>query len=433
MKIISAIKTSLFGSILAIGLLSAHSAAAFEETTVKNGNFDSDLIVSADKLLIEADIAADLIAAGGEIDVKSRIKGDALVIGGTVSIDDKIEGELVSMGGRIAVKADVSDSISLFAGKAKISGNIAGDALAIGGKLDFPGDVAGSLRATSGKLILRGRIGGNVLASAGVFEIEDTATISGKATLGAGTIHIAGHILGDLRVGAGEVVISGRIDGDAKIAARTIRILPSARIAGDLIYHSPEAIQLSDQAEIGGDVTFMQSEGMMDREGGMFALAGATHLVLIIGLILLASAFVLAIPKLFPALDRQSRGRNLSCVGLGFAVLVGAPILIFLLFISAVGIPIAVLLVAVYFLMVITGQFGSSYVLGRRLISWTKHDATRKPLYRIGATALGLSILWLLAVVPILGVIVIALATARGVGALVFEVVELRTRLGQPT
>jgi cytoskeletal protein CcmA (bactofilin family) len=432
MKIISAVKHSLFGTLVAIGLLSAPTAVSSEEMTVRKGNIVSDLIVSADKLLIEAEIASDLIAAGGEVEVNSNIKGDALIIGGRLDVTKTIQGGLMAMAGNLAMEANVQDAVSIFAGKATVSGDIKGDALAIGGKLIFAGDVDGDLRAAAGKLILRDRINGNVLASAGILTIEDSATITGKATLGAGTIRIEGHIIGDLRVGAGEVVISGRIDGNAKIAARSIKILPSARIAGDLIYHSPKAIQLSDQAEIGGDVTFMQSEGMMDREGGMFAMAGATHIVLVVGLIILASAFVLMIPKLFPALDRQSRGRNWSCVGLGLAVLIGGPLLISLLMVSAIGLPLGILLTAVYFLMVITGQFGSSYVLGRRMISWTKHDATRKPLYRIGATALGLSILWLLAVVPILGVIIIALATARGVGALVFELFELRTRLGQP-
>ncbi|MBT4019214.1 MAG: hypothetical protein HOE62_14775 [Alphaproteobacteria bacterium] len=433
MKIVSAVKHSLVGTVVTIGLLSAHTAAGFEVTTVKKGNFDSDLIISADKLLIEAEIASDLIAAGGEIEVNSNIKGDVLVVGGRIDVTKTIQGGLMAMAGNLSMEADVLDAVSIFAGKAKVSGDIKGDALAIGGKLDFTGDVDGDLRAAAGKLTLHQRINGNVLASAGVLTIGDSATITGKTTLGAGTVRISGHIIGDLRVGAREVIISGRIDGDAKIAANSIRILPSARIAGDLIYHSPEVIQLSDQAEIGGDVTFMQSEGMMDREGGMFAMAGATHIVLVIGLIILASAFVLTIPKLFPALDRQSRGRNWACVGLGLAVLVGGPLLISLLVFSAIGLPLGILLIAVYFLMVITGQFGSSYVLGRRMISWAKHDATRKPLYRIGATALGLSVLWLLAVVPILGAVVIALATARGVGALVFEIVELRTRLGQPT
>jgi cytoskeletal protein CcmA (bactofilin family) len=433
MKIINAIKHGLVGTITAFTLLSGQVALGDEETIVKKGKFESDLIISADKLLIEADIASDLIAAAGEADINSHIKGDALVLTGNAKISRQIEGGLMAMAGRAIISADIGDGLSLFAGRAKIKGAVKGDSLGIGGRLDFLGDVDGDLRAMGGKIVINNRINGNVLASAGVFVIDDQATISGKATIGAGTLRISGHIKGDLRVGAGEVVISGRIDGNAKIAAKTIKILPSARIAGDLVYHSPEAIQLSDQAEIGGDVTFMQSRSMMDREGGIFALAGATHIILIIGLVLLATAFVLAIPKLFPALDRQSRGRNLSCVGLGLLVLIAGPVLIFLLFLSAVGIPIAVLLVAVYFVMVITGQFGSSYVLGRRLISWTRHDATRKPLYRVGATALGLSILWFLAVIPILGAIVIALATARGVGALVFEVVELRARLGQPT
>jgi len=431
MKIISAIKHGLAGSLALIALLSAHSAAS-DDLVVKKGAFDSDVVVTADKLLVEATIAGDLIAAAGEVDVNSVIDGDAFVTGGTIEVTRTIRGGLTIMGGNIDVKASVNDGLSLFAGQAHASGKVRGDVLAMGGLLDFDGDIQGDLRGFGGKIVIRKNVTGKVLTTSGVLRIQDGATITGKATIGAGTAYIGGHITGDVRVGAREVIITGRIDGNVRIAAKTIKVLPSARIGGDLIYHSPDEIQLSDQAEIGGDVTFMQSEGMSEREGGMFALAGATHIILIIGLVLLASAFVLVLPKLFPALDRQTRGRNWLCVLMGLGVLIGGPVLIFLLFLSAIGIPIAILLIAVMFVMIITGQFGSAYVLGRRVISMTRHDATRKPLHRVGATALGLSVLWLLAVVPVLGVIVIVLATARGVGALVFEVVELRTRFGQP-
>jgi cytoskeletal protein CcmA (bactofilin family) len=432
MKFANAIKFGLTGTVAALTLMSGQAAMGFEEFTLHKGTYNSDLIVSADKLAIEADIATDLIAAGGEVRVKARVGGDALVVGGRVDFSRQVEGGLMLMGGDANLEADVQESVSLFAGKADTKGNIKGDVLAIGGKLVFEGDINGDLSAAAGKLDLRKQIGGNVLATAGLLTIADGASVGGKATIGAGKVRINGHIVGDLRVGASEVIITGRIDGNAKIAARTIRILPSARIAGNLVYHSPQKIQLSDQAEIGGDVTFMQSEGMSEREGGLFALAGATHIILVIGLALLATVFVFAVPKLFPALDRQSRGRNLTCVGLGLAVLVGIPLLISVLFVSAIGVPLAILLIAAYFVTVITGQFGSSYVLGRRVLSFLRHDSTRKPLHRVGATVLGLALLWVLALVPVLGGIVIVLATARGVGALVFEIVELRARLGQP-
>ena len=435
MNMINTIKHSLVGFLAVLAtftMIASPGAQESEEQEVHKGQHKSDLIVSGDHLLIEAEIESDLIAAGAKVNVQSDIKGDVLIVGGNIDIGETIKGGLMLMGGNAYLTGEIGNDVSVFAGRSIFKGTIRDDALAIGGRLDFDGDVHGDVRALAGKINLRKHIDGDVLGSAGIFRIEDSATITGKATIGGGKIRVGGHVVGDLRIGGGDVVIAGRIDGDVKIAARTIKVLPSARIKGNLTYHSPSAIQLSDQAEVGGDITYNQSDDMTDTEGGMFAAAGASHIILVIGLVLLATAFVLAIPKLFPALDRQSRGRNLTCVGVGLAVLIGGPVLISLLFVSAIGIPLGILLIAVYFLMVITGQFGSSYVLGRRLITWSRHDATKRPLHRVGATALGLCILWLLAVIPVLGVIVVILATARGVGALVFECLELRARLGQP-
>ena len=178
--------------------------------------------------------------------------------------------------------------------------------------------------------------------------------------IGAGTLYVGGRVDGDLRASARKIVIAGIVEGDVQLAADTITVSPSARIGGDLVYRSPKAIEISDDAQIGGDVTFIQSEEMHRRLGGIHAIAGAAHLILILGLILVAAGFVLVAPALFPALDERMKAKRWKAVGLGLVVLLAGPVVVALLIATWIGLPLALLLAGLYVLAVTIGFFGAA-------------------------------------------------------------------------
>jgi|GEM_PF-2070919 len=92
-------------------------------------------------------------------------------------------------------------------------------------------------------VMIRGTVLGDVMATGR--QVEISGNVTGDVMIGAGRVVIDGIIGDDLRVGAGELIVNGHV-GDDLIT-----------FAGSII--------ISDDAEIGGDMTF--GSGQMDLKG----------------------------------------------------------------------------------------------------------------------------------------------------------------------
>lgn len=408
-----------------IGISAASATDDEERRVVKRGDFADDLLVKGDEVSVEGRLARDLFVAGGEVNVDGSVSGDVFAAGGRLTLGKAVRGSLLAAGGRIDVGGEVGAGIVLAGGRLDLEAAVDGDVFAAAGQFDLRGTLNGDLRAGGGEITVHDVVDGDLLIGGGRVELRDRAHIKGKAIIGAGAAHLGGRIDGSLRAGARSVVLAGTVAGNVHLSADTIRVLPSARIGGDLVYHSPEAIEL-DEGQVGGDITFVQSEEMHKRFGGIHAAAGAAHLVFILGLILVAACLVLVAPALFPALDARMQAKRWKALGLGVAVLLAAPALVVLLMATGVGLPLALLLAGCYLLVATLGFFGAAYGIGRRLFTWLKRDLGATPWKRVGATACGLLVFGLVALVPVAGVLVVLLATAFGVGALLFGGLDLR-------
>ncbi len=408
-------------TLLAALAVGAQATADEDDTVVVSGSHHDDLEVRGDHLRITATVKGDVMAAGGRVDVRSQISGDLFAAGGTLTLGDSIEGALIAAGGNVLLEGRVGNGANLFGGRVTADAGIDGDTLITAGNLLVGGQIAGNLRAAGGRVVVHSQVDGNAAIIGGRVEIRDGARIKGKATIGGGKLLIDGKFDRSLKAGAGEIILAGDIAGDVKLTAKEITLLPSARIGGNLIYRSPVAMRIHDDARIAGDVTFVQSDLMHEGEGSFFALVGGTHLMVVLGLVLVAVVLVLVFPTLFPAIDRRLVSRPWPSLGVGLAVLVAGPLLIPLLMITGVGVLLALILGAVYFLVVIIGIFASTFVVGRKALALVKHRQGTSALHRCGTSALGLVLLGVIALIPVIGVIVAVLAAALGIGALVLE------------
>jgi len=408
---------SLICCATAAALMSASTLRA-EEKVMRSGEFADDVFVMGDQVLIEARLMQDLFISGGDLEVNADVKGDVFAAGGEIELDGDIEGSLMAVGGRIIVDGDIKDGIVIFGGNVDVDADIDGDVLLTAGQADVVGTIRGDLRGSAGRIDVHRVIEGNLLLGGGKVELLDSAHIKGKATIGAGKLYVGGRIDRGLKAGAREITIAGVINGDVKLIANQITLLPSARIMGDLVYRSPQAIKLDDTSQISGDVTYIQSEEMRKGMGGLFAIAGATHLIIVIGMIIVAALVIFIAPPLFPTIEGRVRGQKWKALGLGLVFLIAMPVIMTLLTVTAIGFPLALLLSALYFLIFATGLLGGSYTVGQKIFTLMKQDFHASALKQIVASAAGLVLLGLITLVPVIGVIVFTVVTSLGIGAL---------------
>jgi hypothetical protein len=133
---------------------------------------------------------------------------------------------------------------------------------------------------------------------------------------------------------------------------------------------------------------------------------------------------------LLPAFGRHAADRVRTspwlALAVGFAMLVAVPVLAVLLFITLLGIPLGLAVLALYPVMLLAG-----FVLGVLFIAGRLPAALRKqPPARFGASvgwfALALFLVMAAGAVPVAGGIAVGLLSLAGIGALVLEIYRRR-------
>ncbi|MFQ5899296.1 MAG: hypothetical protein ACE5JN_13780 [Candidatus Methylomirabilia bacterium] len=277
---------------------SVASAQEAGKTIVKRGVITEDLYVAGVRLDILAEVDGDVIAAGGRASIGQLVKGDVLVIAGDVTVTGQVLDDVRAMGGAVA-----------------ISGEIGGDVIAAGGSVSIPAETK----------------------------------VGGRTWLAGRTVEIRGRIGRELKAAARRISLSGEVGGDANLIASEIEILSTARIKGNLTYRSSREARIDPAAQIGGRVIHHRIEFARRAAQARRAIIGSARIVALVGLMAAGMVLFLLFPN-FTVSAARTIGRDLwKSLGLGFALLVSAPVAGIILMTTVIGIPLGLTLFALLF------------------------------------------------------------------------------------
>lgn len=347
-------------------------------------------------LLAGATVAAQQV---GETVVKrGTIPEDIYLAGGTVDVSANVEGDVVAAGGRVLIGQRVT-----------------GDILAAGGTLDVGGDVLDDVRVAGGTVTLHGHVGGDAVAAGGTVVLTPEASVDGRAWVGGGDVQIAGRIGTHLKAAGQHVTISGTVNGNVQVSAEQVEIQPSARITGSLTYQSPNPARIDSAAVIGGGVVRLPNHGP--------TLAGRVVRQLIVALALgaLGAVLILVLPGFSLGAARTLTGEPWKSVGLGAAVLVGAPVAAVLLMITVVGSAVGVAGLVVYALALVAGYLAGALCTGDLVLGWLRPGAAPSLGTSILGLLVGLIVISLVRWIPVLGEVVSFGVLLFGLGGLVLQ------------
>jgi cytoskeletal protein CcmA (bactofilin family) len=267
-------------------------------------------------------------------------------------------------------------------------------------------------------------------AAGGEVILRSGSQVAGNASIGGHTVRVDGQVGGDLKAAARRVEITGEVDGDVDLQALEIKILPSARINGSLTYRSPTQAIISPDAQILGDVTFIQSERPERMMGQAFTVAGTIWLSVVASLILLGIVLLLLAPNLPFEVAGQIRKKPWLSLGLGLAVLVGGPIVMLILAVTGIGAPLAVVLAGLYVVVLALGFLDFAILVGWTCARLVGRGEKASRLWRIAVLAAGLVVMSLIALIPGLGALMLFVAFVLGSGAVVVQAMAMRDMQG---
>lgn len=327
----------------------------------------------------------NLVIAKGEV-----VNDDIYFAGNTVTVDGIVNGDLVAAGSEI-----------------RVTGTINGGVIAAGGIIIIDGNVTNDLRTAGGTVEIRGNIGDNVLVFGGSLILEKGATVASDLTMGIGNARIDGTVNGNINGQATDIQMSGTTQGNVTMEIENnMRILPGAKIGGNLEYSSPKSQDIA--GNIAGKTTFKETQKKTES-----SIPGE-----IIGYLWLLLIGILSL--VFAPVTSQNISDMISLNPLksllwGILILVVTPVIAILLLITIIGIPVSLILLAVYIIEMYVSRIFIGLWAGQYILKKLNREIRYKPII----LAIGLVFVFIVINLPILGIFMHFLIIILGLGAIV--------------
>jgi cytoskeletal protein CcmA (bactofilin family) len=337
------------------------------------------------------------VRSGREVTIPAgeTVQGDLIASAGTVRVDGRVDGDLVASGGQVIV-----------------AGTVTGDALVGAGSTTISGEVGGDLRAGAGQARIEGRVGEDATLGVGQATVTSEAEIGGDLIFGAGRMQMDGTVEGSVLGSTGNYARGGSVEGSEQVNVEQPEAEPEPTVADRAVDALRRYVS-----------------------------------ILVVGVLLLW-----LLPRMLRGAADAARGRPLVSFGVGILGFVGVIVALVLVILVTVLVAILLallglgslagvtvfggLLVAavIVFLFVFAVAFAAQatvgLALGRLLV---RGEGRSSFLGGLGALALGVLVVVLVAAIPLVGGWLGALLVLLGLGALLLMALPGRRRVAEPS
>lgn len=354
-------------------------------------------------VVISKPVFENIYVAGGNIIINAPVHGDLVVAGGTIVINDTVTNDILLAGGTVTFK-----------------GFVGGDIRCTGGKLDVFSRVSGDIVIAAGKIFIRGNaVTGNIMATGGSVFVD--GMIKGDLTGMFGELILNGNVSGNLNVRGNRITVNGDVEGRSVLAARTLMINPGASFSGDVRYWSKNGKQDFAQSVSNGKAIFDPTLAIRSGEWYFLGAASVAGLLLFLGMVMV---MILIVQYLFSSTMKKAASialdHSLRSLGAGALFLIGAPVVMVVLFITVIGIPVGLLILATYLLILLLAIVINSVLIA----NWLNNVNQRNWGYwKICFVSLSIYIvIKLFSLMPFVGWFVMLFVVCMGLGSIVLSV-----------
>jgi len=318
------------------------------------------------------------------------VKGPIFKTGESIHFTDTVDGDVFLFGSDVTVNATISGDLIIAAGQADVNGTIDGD-----------------LRIAAGQIDINAQINDDVTIAGGQVKLDSNTQIKNTLTAAAGTVALNGQVQAKTWLNGGQINIlsQARLLDDLKIFHQSEPYIhPQSRISGDLITQ-----QFESDNNYSSDRYFPNQPKILKK---LTLFVVVQKIVALAIEILLGSLLIVLMPKLIKSITKLSQTEPGKNIGWGFLTVIIVPIASVLLFISLIGIPVAVVVLMLYAFSFYLARVIADISLGNSLL---KDKPFKKPFHSL---ALGLLLLGLLKLIPVLGWLTYFIFILNGLGTL---------------
>jgi len=360
-------------------------------------------------------VLLSLVASAGDapaLEIRTR---DESV---TVAADETVGDSLVVASHRTYVDGVVDGDLAAFTERLSIRGEVRGDVYAFAKEVEIAGRVTGSVHAFGERLDLGGRIDGDLLAAGETAVIPRSGRVERDATLFAQDVLVDGEVGRNLFAGGERLELRGSVGGGAELRGEDAELFGGARVERDLVVRleDPERLRIADDALVGGEVRRLEPEHPLREKRNRFlrmAFYGRLAVFLVAGFLVGLGLFWLV-----PGLLRQrveTAPAFFRALGQGLVAVVVTPVLLVALFVTVVGIPVALIGLWVYLTALFLSVIVVASLTGRSLL---RRDPRRPGGFGV-VLLVGLAVTLVAMSLPWVGGLVAVIVVLTGTGLLV--------------
>lgn len=293
----------------------------------------------------------------------NTVWGDSTVRTGemvTVSPDQVVEDDFYGLGNSVLISGEVTSDLLTAGGDTTINGKIGADVTSISVGLDIHGVVEDDVRAIAAEVLIDGEIKGDLVVLAKSLKILPTAKIDGDILFFGSIADISGFVGGNIFGSTNESMrIDAEVKGDVDIDTTLLTLGDKTNIAGGVKYESFSEVIRAQNSHVTNDV--VRSDPVFDgKENSPFKDIIIVFLILAFTSLVGYLLFRNFLQRIVTSANSQVFRNSL----IGFLVLFILPIIALVLMFSVLGSLIGGALLVTYVLLIIMSLITMSVVAG---------------------------------------------------------------------
>jgi hypothetical protein len=329
--------------------------------------------------------------------------------------DEVVEGNLYFKAKSVTIEGQVLGDVIGIGSNIKIKGHVKGDVIVLSQNINISGKVDGSLRAVSNALNIDGSIGRNINFIGESFIMDQKASVSQDILLLSINSNLNGLTKGNVHGISENTLIKGEIEKNVNLKIdqikrkeyfNTLKIEESAIIGGTLNYQGGNDAIIETE-NIAGEINKKEPNKSPNRIPSstkfLYSVVAAFLTFLILNILF---------KKQISRLKEFSLKENYKTMGPGAIILFLTPIAILLALMTIVGIPLALIALALWLILLFFSKIIVALALGDYLFKLIKKE--KLPWQLKGLT--GIVLAWLLFALPYIGWLFSFIATMVGLG-----------------
>ncbi|MDX9893562.1 MAG: polymer-forming cytoskeletal protein [Patescibacteria group bacterium] len=341
-----------------------------------------------------------------------------------VGPDEIIEGNFIKAGSTIDIAGAVNGDVIVAGNSVVISGSVAGDVIAAGNSVKILGPVGGSVRVVGSTVDINNEVERNVWALGSSVSLGAESKVGWDVFAAGASVELRGPIAGNAWSSGANILIGSDIGKDLTAQVDEggeITLYPQAKVNGNLNYRAvaDDQLKLNEGSTIGGEVVRNDFAAKKPQAAGQLAMAWVMFkIVALFSLLVIGIVYITLVPKIALQINDEMIKRPAQSLGWGFAYSILIPVVVLILLLTIIGIPLALIIVPIYFIALCVSKVIAGFALGLLIINQLSKDKKYKGNL-LWPLILGLLVFTALTVLPLVGWLITILSVWWALGAMI--------------